>query len=218
MVRYRSLRLRLRVGFASGTSHRNRLWVGRLNMIALASQPIHSPLGRPRKIVTSSVKKAQRFGVNVSSFGRHPNRRPNSRYRNSPSNAYRMRVRDVGCTRVADRVASWSMHSNRQSAWLERALKRNAKHRARPSGLTAVQSAVLDAVRVSSRPSLWWRGANADQPAPTLHVHVFKCALSGLPEQLLLDAMPASTTTQGAARISCHHQCGFPHRTTTAAG
>jgi len=41
------------------------------------------------------------------------------------------------------------MSSNRQSVWLERALKRHAKHRARPVGLSAVQSAILDAIRVS---------------------------------------------------------------------
>jgi predicted GIY-YIG superfamily endonuclease len=135
---------------------------------------------------------------------------------NHPSKRSRAYTKGKGPWRVA--AAVFGMRSNRQGVWLERALKRHAKHRARPAGLTAVQSAVLNAVRVSSRPSLWWRGANADQPAPTLHVHVFRCALSDLPEQLLLDALPASTTTQGAARISCHHQRGFPHRTTTAAG
>jgi predicted GIY-YIG superfamily endonuclease len=129
---------------------------------------------------------------------------------NHPSQRSRAYTKGKGPWRVA--AAVFGLRSNRQSVWLERAMKRHAKHRARPAGLTAVQSAVLDAVRVSSLPSLWWR-ASADQSAPILRVHIFKCALSGLPEQLLLDAMPASTT---AARISCHHQRGFPHHTATA--
>ena len=75
-------------------------------------------------------------------------------------------------------AAVFGLRSNRQSMWLELALKRHARHRARPAGLSAVQSAVFDAVRVSSHPGLWWRGG-VDQPAPTLHVHVFKCATVG---------------------------------------
>ena len=47
----------------------------------------------------------------------------------------------------------------------------HARHRARPAGLSAAQSAVLDAVRVSSHPRLWWGGdaghAVSTDPADT---------------------------------------------------
>ena len=118
---------------------------------------------------------------------------------NNPSKRSRAYTKGKGPWRVA--AAVFGMRSNRQSVWLERALKRHAKHRSRPAGLSAVQSAVLDAVRVSSRPSLWWRDGT-DQSAPTLHVHVFNCALT---EEVLVNTMPTSTTTAtAAAHISCH--------------
>jgi predicted GIY-YIG superfamily endonuclease len=120
---------------------------------------------------------------------------------NHPSKRSRAYTKGKGPWRVA--AAVYGMRSNRQSVWLERALKRHAKGRARPAGLGAVQTAILDAVRVSSRPSLWWRaGGLQPRAAPTLQIHVFKCALTAFPDQLLFDAMPTST----AAQISCHHQ------------
>ena len=122
---------------------------------------------------------------------------------NHPSKRSRAYTKGKGPWRVA--AAVYGMRSNRHSVWLERAQKRHAKRRARPTGLDAVQSAVLDAVRVSSRPSLWWRG----KPCAVLplHIHIiFKCALTAFPDQLLFDAMPTPAT----ARISCHHQHEFP--------
>ena len=127
---------------------------------------------------------------------------------NHPSKRSRAYTKGKGPWRVA--AAVFGLRSNRQSVWLERALKRHAKHRARPAGLSAVQSAVLDAVRVSRRPDLWWRGG-AGQPAPTLHVHVFKCVLPSLPDELFIDAMPLSTMGTSVADISCHHQREFSH-------
>ena len=125
---------------------------------------------------------------------------------NHPSKRSRAYTKGKGPWRVA--AAVFGMRSNRQSVWLERALKRHAKHRARPAGLSAVQTAVLDAIRVSGRPSLWWRGS-ADESAPTLHIHVFKCVLvpknaTALSEELILHAMV--TSTAGMAHVSCHHQ------------
>ena len=120
---------------------------------------------------------------------------------NHPSKRSRAYTKGKGPWRVA--AAVFGLRSNRESVWLERALKRHAKHRARPAGLSAVQSAVLDAIRVSSRPGLWWRGG-VGQPAPTLHMHVFKCALASWPEEL-----PFSTTVTAAASISLFRQRAF---------
>jgi predicted GIY-YIG superfamily endonuclease len=121
---------------------------------------------------------------------------------NHPSKRSRAYTKGKGPWRVA--AAVFGMRSNRHSVWLERALKRHAKHRGRPPGRTAVQSAVIDAVRVSSRPGLWWRGGTG-QSAPTLHVHIYKCALAGMPEKLLLDMIPSSTTGTAVVHLSCHH-------------
>jgi predicted GIY-YIG superfamily endonuclease len=123
---------------------------------------------------------------------------------NHPSKRSRAYTKGKGPWRVA--AAVYGMRSNRHSVWLERALKRHAKGRARLTGLSAVQTAVLDAVRVSSRPSLWWRGEPS--AAPPLHIQVCKCALTAFPDQLLFDAMPTSTT----ARVSCHRQHEFPRQ------
>ena len=120
---------------------------------------------------------------------------------NHPSKRSRAYTKGKGPWRVA--VAVFGLRSNRQSVWLERALKHHARHRARPAGLSAVQSAVLSAVRVSSRPELWWRGG-AGQTAPTLHVHVFKCAWAFWPEEL-----PFSATSTAAASIFCQRQRAF---------
>ena len=141
---------------------------------------------------------------------------------NHPSKRSRAYTKGKGPWRVA--AAVFGMRSNRQSVWLERALKRHAKRRARPAGLSAVQSAVLDAVRVSSHPDLWWRGprgGDAGQTVPTLHVHVFECALASWPaepESLLRDAMPTSDSTAGpvavavaVAQLACHRQREFHH-------
>ena len=111
---------------------------------------------------------------------------------NHPSKRSRAYTKGKGPWRVA--AAVYGMRSNRHSVWLERALKRHAKSRARPTGLDAVQSAVLDAVRVSSRPSLWWRGEPC--AALPLHRHIFKCALTAFPDQLLFDAMPTPATAR----------------------
>ena len=100
------------------------------------------------------------------------------------------------------------MGSNRQSVWLERALKRHARHRARPAGLSAVQSAVMDAVRVASNPRLWWRevGVGEGQSPPTLHVHVFRCALASWSKEVALEAPVQTIATP---QLSCHHQRDF---------
>ena len=117
-----------------------------------------------------------------------------------PSKRSRAYTKGKGPWRVA--VAVFGMRTNRQSVWLELALKKHARNRARPANLSAVQTAVLDAVRVSSRPELWWRGGVGQ--APALQVHVFKCALASWPAELLLDTTPTSTV-----RISCHSQRAF---------
>ena len=126
---------------------------------------------------------------------------------NHPSKRSRAYTKGKGPWRIA--AAVFGMRTNRQSVWLELALKKHTRNRARPAGLSAVQSAVLDAARVSSRPGLWRRGGEA--PAPTLHVHVFKCALASWPEEseLLRDAM--STSAAVPAQLSCHRQRAFPH-------
>lgn len=126
---------------------------------------------------------------------------------NHPSKRSRAYTKDKGPWHVAAVVLG--MRSNRQSVWLEHALKRHAKHRARPADLSAVQSAVLDAVRVSRRPTLWWRGGEG-QPAPILHVHVFKCSLASWPEELLVDAIHPSMAGTTVAHVSCHRQREFP--------
>ena len=125
------------------------------------------------------------------------------RRHNRPSKRSRAYTKGKGPWRVA--MAVFGLRSNRQSVWLELALKRHARHRARPAGLSAVQSAVLDAVRVCSSPDLWWRGG-ADQPAPTLHVHVFKCALVSWPGESALTLPPQPQTV----RLSCHRHRAFP--------
>jgi hypothetical protein len=91
----------------------------------------------------------------------------------------------LGPWRVA--AAVFGLCTNRQSVCLERALKRHAKHRARPAGFNNTQTAVLDAVRVASRPDLWLprtisaaTNANAAPPG-VLHLHVFRDALAPPP-------------------------------------
>jgi hypothetical protein len=64
--------------------------------------------------------------------------------------------------------AVFGLITNRHIVWLERALKHHAKRRACPTGLSAVQSAVLATVHVASRPSLWWVSS---APPPALGVH-----------------------------------------------
>jgi predicted GIY-YIG superfamily endonuclease len=93
---------------------------------------------------------------------------------NHPSARSRAYTKGKGPWRVA--AAVFGLRTNRQSVWLERALKHHAKRRAYacPVGLSAVQSAALAAIRVASRPSLWWVGS---APPPALCVHVFQRAL-----------------------------------------
>ena len=121
---------------------------------------------------------------------------------NHPSKRSRAYTKGKGPWRIA--AAVFGMSSNRQSVWLERALKQHAKHRARPVGLSAVQSAILDAIRVSRHPGLWWRGG-AGQPPPALHVHVFKCALSSWPKELMFPSTIETTETH----IFCHPRREF---------
>jgi predicted GIY-YIG superfamily endonuclease len=128
------------------------------------------------------------------------------RRHNRPSKRSRAYTKGKGPWCVA--VAVFGMRSNRQSVWLELALKRHAQHRARPAGFSAVQSAVLDAVRVCSSPDLWWRGG-AGQPAPTLHVHVFKCALASWPAESAL-TLPVPAPQPQTVRLSCHRHRAFP--------
>ena len=130
------------------------------------------------------------------------------RRHNRPSKRSRAYTKGKGPWRVA--VAVFGLRSNRQSVWLELALKRHARHRARPAGLSAVQSAVLDAVRVCSRPDLWWRGgASRCQMAPTLHVHVFKSALASWPVESAL-TLPVPAPQPQTVRLSCHRHRAFP--------
>ena len=135
--------------------------------------------------------------------GKTPNLARRLRCHNHPSKRSRAYTKGKGPWRVA--AAVFGMRSNRQSVWLERALKRHAKHRSRPEGLSNVQTAVLDAIRVSSRSRLWWRGGDADRSVPTLHVHIFKCALASWPE----DKIPTFLAGTAAVHISCHHQREF---------
>ena len=124
---------------------------------------------------------------------------------NHPSKRSRAYTKGKGPWRVAAVV--FGLRSNRQSVWLERALKRHARHRARPAGLSAVQSAVLNAVRVASNPRLWWKeGVGEGQSPPTLHVHVFKCALASWPKEVDLEAQGQGTAP---SQLSCHHQRDF---------
>jgi predicted GIY-YIG superfamily endonuclease len=105
------------------------------------------------------------------------------RSHNNPSARSRAYTKGKGPWRVA--AAVFGLRSNRQSVWLERALKKHAKHRARPAGLNAIQTAVLDAVHVSSHLETWWpkgptqaaRAAAASDPPP-LHLHIFKTVLA----------------------------------------
>jgi predicted GIY-YIG superfamily endonuclease len=76
------------------------------------------------------------------------------------------------------------LRSNRQAVWLERAIKRHAKHRTRQSGLNPVQTAILSAIRTASLPERWWRNL-PNQPLPVLTIHVFA---TPLPKDLLIDA------------------------------
>ena len=128
---------------------------------------------------------------------------------NHPSNRSRAYTKGKGPWRVA--AAVFGLRSNRQSVWLERALKRHARHRARPAGLSAVQSAVLDAVRVASTPRLWWREDTGEgQSPPPLHVHVFRCALASWPmAEVDLEAPIQAAVAATAPQVSCHHQRDF---------
>ena len=125
---------------------------------------------------------------------------------NHPSRRSRAYTKGKGPWRVA--AAVFGLRSNRQSVWLERALKRHAKHRTRPVGLSAVQSAVIDAVRVSRCPGLWWRGG-ADQPVPSLHVQVFQCTLASWQEAEAA-LSPATLPPPGVRlKVSCYRQRSF---------
>jgi predicted GIY-YIG superfamily endonuclease len=95
-------------------------------------------------------------------------------------------------------VAVFGLRSNREAVWLERGLKRHARHRARPGGLNPIQTAVLSAVRVASRPRLWWRAPG--KPPPILTIHVFA---TPFPENLLIDALNPPHHVQ-------YHPHGFP--------
>ena len=141
---------------------------------------------------------------------------------NNPSPRSRAYTKGKGPWRVA--AAVFGLRSNRQSVWLERALKKHAKHRARPAGLNAAQTAVLHAVRVASRPSTWWpKGqtraarAAAASATPTLHVHIFKAALaphasasSSSTSLSLSDAVADDSACETGANtrlvVHCHHQ------------
>lgn len=101
---------------------------------------------------------------------------------NHHSTRSRAYTKGKGPWRVA--AAVFGLRSNRQAVWLERGLKRLAKHRNRPGGLNPIQTAILSAVRVSSRPRIWWRAPN--QPPPVLTIHVFDIPL---PQNLLIDAL-----------------------------
>jgi predicted GIY-YIG superfamily endonuclease len=109
------------------------------------------------------------------------------RSHNNPSARSRAYTKGKGPWRVA--AAVFGLRSNRQSVWLERALKKHAKHRARPAGLNAIQTAVLDAVHVASHLETWWpkgqtqaaRAAAASNPPP-LHLHIFKIVLAPRPQ------------------------------------
>jgi predicted GIY-YIG superfamily endonuclease len=139
---------------------------------------------------------------------------------NHPSARSRAYTKGKGPWRVA--AAVFGLRTNRQSVWLERALKRHAKRRACPAGLGAVQSAALAAVHVASRPGLWWVGSS---PPPTLRVHVFRRALqptpraSPLSEAQLRSAARVTTTREAAAaadsavRLRCHPTRDFLART-----
>jgi predicted GIY-YIG superfamily endonuclease len=100
-------------------------------------------------------------------------------HHNARSRAY---TKGKGPWHVA--VAVFGLRSNRQAVWLERGLKRHAKHRSRPVGLSPIQTAILSAVRVASRPRLWWRAP--DQPPPVLTIHIFA---TPFPQNLLIDAL-----------------------------
>ena len=144
---------------------------------------------------------------------------------NHPSSRSRAYTKGKGPWRVA--AAVFGLRSNRQSVWLERALKKHAKRRVCPAGLDATQSAVLDAVRVASRPSAWWpkkgktraaRAAAASDP-PTLDVHIFKGALAPRhSEQAQPDTnswsdkirvATAAADDSSSARVHCHHQRNY---------
>ena len=71
---------------------------------------------------------------------------------NHHSTHSRSYTKGKGPWRVA--AAVFGLRSNRQAVWLERGLKRHAKHRARSGGLNPIQTAILSAVRVASRPRL----------------------------------------------------------------
>ena len=142
---------------------------------------------------------------------------------NNPSLRSRAYTKGKGPWRVA--AAIFGLRSNRQSVWLERALKKHAKRRARPAGLDATQSAVLDAVRVASRPSAWWpkgtsraaRAAAASDP-PTLDMHIFKAALA--PRHSEQDSADSggslsdktrvvTAAAGGSVHVHCHHQRNY---------
>jgi predicted GIY-YIG superfamily endonuclease len=125
---------------------------------------------------------------------------------NHPSRRSRAYTKGKGPWRIA--AAVLGLRSNRQSVWLERALKRHAKHRARPAGLSAIQSAILNAARVSSRPRLWWRGG-AGQPVPSLRVHVFKCALVSWEEAEVALSSATLPVQEKRLEVCCHRQRSF---------
>jgi predicted GIY-YIG superfamily endonuclease len=139
---------------------------------------------------------------------------------NHPSARSRAYTKGKGPWRVA--AAVFGLRTNRQSVWLERALKRHAKRRACPAGLSAVQSAALAAVHVASRPGLWWVGS---APPPALRVHVFRRALQPTPSasplseaQLRSAARVTATSTGEAAGVAASAVHCHPHRDFLAEG
>jgi predicted GIY-YIG superfamily endonuclease len=138
---------------------------------------------------------------------------------NHPSARSRAYTKGKGPWRVA--AAVFGLRTNRQSVWLERALKDHAKRRVCPVGLSAVQSAALAAVHVASRPGLWWVGS-ANPPA--LHVHVFQRALQPMPlaasplSEAQLRSAACVTTTGAAAGVADSAVHCHPHRDFLAEG
>ena len=135
------------------------------------------------------------------------------RSHNNPSARSRAYTKGKGPWRVA--AAIFGLRSNRQSVWLGRALKKHAKHRARPAGLNAIQTAVLDAVHVASHLETWWpkgqtqaaRAAAASNPPP-LHLHIFKTVLA--PDRRTVSGATPPSALDLQLVISfqtCRHHC-----------
>jgi predicted GIY-YIG superfamily endonuclease len=145
------------------------------------------------------------------------------RNHNNPSLRSRAYTKGKGPWRVA--AAVFGLRSNRQSVWLERALKKHAKCRARPTGLDAIQTAVLDAVHVASHPDAWWpkgqtqaaRAAAASDP-PALHLHIFKTVLVPRPQNRVgCNAASSSGSAAAAGNIVANMSTSLSNKTILAA-